>query len=152
MNKLYDQLFNLLGKRSDSGEFNQLIGDIGEPSRVYEADDNTIYEFYDQGFGITSKQNNKKFWMLGFEFATLPVKNGAMKAFAGELHSGITSKDCASDVEAKLGVKPKSLRISENNKRCTGRYELLPLQFTCVFESPEGALEGMSIYSLEHAR
>lgn len=138
----------MLGKEIDAPEFKRLLEDIGKPSSVYEADENTIYEFYEHGFGMACNRTNKRFWMLSFEFATLPVKDGLMKPFSEELHAGIVSTDRAADIEAKLGVKPKSFREFKTNRKCTGKYELFPYHFTCVFESAEGVLEGLTVYSL----
>jgi hypothetical protein len=149
MKKLYDQLFNLLGKRSDAPEFKQVVEDIGKPSRVYESDVNIIYEFAEYGFGMICNQTNNRFWMLGFEFTTQPVKSGAMQPFPEELHAGIISADSPTEVEAKLGVKPKSFKEFKMNKKCTGKYELLPYHFTCIFESAQGSLAGMTVHSLE---
>ncbi len=149
MKSLYDQLFQLLGKDTDDLEFKRLVTEIGEPSQVYEADDNIIYEFHEHGFGMTCKQSNKRFWMLAFDFATQSVKSGAVKPFREQVHAGINSTDCPANVEAKLGVKPKSFRGPQINSKHTGKYELLPYQFTCVFESQQGALEGMCVYAVD---
>jgi hypothetical protein len=143
MKKLFASLAALLGQPDDGPEFNRLLQKIGAASRIYDLDeDNTIYEFYEFGFGVTYNRTNKKFWMLGFEFATEPVKKGAMKPFPDALYAGITS------VESKLGVKPNSFRNSKTNSTCTGKYLVSPFQFTCVFDNPEGALTGMTIHAL----
>ena len=149
MKKLFSPLIALLGTPAEGQEFKQLLAEIGAASRVYELDeDNTIYEFYELGFGMTYSRSNKKFWMLGFEFATEPVKNGAMKPFPDAVYAGITSADSPAIVESKLGVKANSFRNSKTNNTCTGKYLLSPYQLTCLFDSPQGSLIGMTVLVL----
>lgn len=145
MEKLYELILDILGKRDDSPEFIKLTS-LRKPSKIYDAEGSIIYEFSSLGFGMAYDQARTKFWMAGFEFGTKPVKDGTMLPFPENLHLGISNSDGPNEIERKLGVKAVSFRSLGGDSRYRGRYKLPPYTFECVFSSQTGPLQGMTIY------
>jgi hypothetical protein len=150
--EFYELLLNLLGKGDDGTEFRHVLESIGEPCQTYEIASNRHYAFNKMGFGIVYDKEKEKIWMLGFEYATVPIQKGAMVPFPDDLHAGIKATDTPLEVEAKLGIKPSSVRTFKKDNQFRAKYEVAPYVFDCLFESCRGPLKAMSISLLEFQR
>jgi len=143
--KLYDQLFNLLGTGDDSLEFKQVLQKIGEPNQVYEIDANKFYQFNQSGFEIVYDKDKKRFWMLGCEYSTKPVKDGTMVSFPDDLYGGIKSTDTPKEIEEKLGVKPNSFRQFKESDNYSASYNVSNYVFKLLYENNHGPVQGMTV-------
>ncbi|MDR3614800.1 MAG: hypothetical protein P4L53_14675 [Candidatus Obscuribacterales bacterium] len=144
MESLFPKLMQLLEQRDDCLDFIAFKNLIGEPTAIHSIEDNTYYRFDQFGCSAVYEEKRKKFWMIGIEYSTVPVKLGAVQAFKGTSYAGIKNSDTCKTVEEKLGVKAASNASFKNMSR--SKYNVGPYLFDCIFEGTDGPLQGLTVY------
>jgi len=145
MRPLSEQLLELLGKREDAPEFQELLAELGEASRISELGQDREYGFASHGFGLNYDIEQEAFWLITFEFGTDSAKSGAIKPFIGLLPMGLTQTDLKADIEQKLGIQPvRQQKISKRFQRVI--FKVPPHRFDCIFDST--AFSGLAIHLL----
>jgi len=154
---LYARVFELLGKREDSNEYQKFVHIMGKPCHNSAAGPYRVFSFHKLGLLIDYDTRLEGFSSITFQFDTASVRLGTVTPYRGGLPFDIKRTDDVYEVERKVGVKPESAGWVKGcqSPSCDAKsrasdywqhYDVPPYRLTAIFDSPHDGL-GMLVIS-----
>lgn len=150
MKNIYERVLELMGKTQDDRLFAQFLSDLGEDPVIYKKDEvSTEYMFEKSGFALSFMEVSRHSSRRGFAHAFFYLRSPSRPTYDGKLPGGIKPDDDRDDVERKLGLKPISSKLVQNQEDSTSLWEnyyLKPYKLCFIFQLPNYAISMLSVH------